>query len=75
VYPNPSPDGRINVAFGNVNSLRDVQIIDISGQLIQQWLSVNNTNQQINNLRRGNYIVRVIDRQTGTVSSEKIIVQ
>jgi hypothetical protein len=63
------------VAFGNVNSLRDVQIIDISGQLIQQWLSVNNTNQQINNLRRGNYIVRVIDRQTGTVSSEKIIVQ
>jgi hypothetical protein len=75
VYPNPSPDGRINVAFGNVNSLRDVQVVDINGQLIQQWLSVNNTNQQINNLRRGNYILRVIDRQTGTVSSEKIIVQ
>ncbi|HYK57107.1 MAG TPA: T9SS type A sorting domain-containing protein, partial [Flavisolibacter sp.] len=75
VYPNPNPDGRVNVAFGRVNSLRDVQVLDINGQLIQQWLSVNNISQQINDLQRGNYIVRVIDRQTGIVSSEKIIVQ
>ena len=75
VYPNPSPDGTVNLAFGNVNSLRDVQVVDINGQLIQQWLSVNAASQQINDLRRGNYILRVIDRQTGTVTSKKIIVQ
>lgn len=75
VYPNPSPDGIVNVALGNANSFKDVQVMDINGQLIQQWLSVNTANQQINNLRKGNYIIRVIDRQTGGVSSEKIIVQ
>ncbi|HEU4632962.1 MAG TPA: T9SS type A sorting domain-containing protein [Flavisolibacter sp.] len=75
VYPNPSPDGRVNIAFGNVNSLRDVQVLDINGQLVQQWLSVNNATQQITNLRRGNYILRVIDRQTGVLTTEKIIVQ
>jgi hypothetical protein len=75
VYPNPSPDGTVNVVLGNANSFKDVQVMDINGQLIQQWLSVNSANQQINNLRKGNYIIRVIDRQTGGVSSEKIIVQ
>lgn len=75
VYPNPSTDGRVNIAFGNVNSLRDVQVLDINGRLIQQWLSVNNSTQEINNLRRGNYIIRIIDRQTGNVFSKKLLVQ
>lgn len=75
VYPNPSTDGRVTVAFGNVNTLRDVQVTDLNGQLIQQWISVNNSNQQINNLQRGSYFIRVIDRQTGVVSTEKVIVR
>ena len=75
IYPNPSTDGRVNISFGNVNSLRDVQVLDINGQLIQQWLSINSNSQQLTNLRRGNYFVRVIDRQTGTMTSQKLIVQ
>ncbi len=74
VYPNPTPDGTVNVGFGSTSTFRDVQVLDLNGQLIQQWLSLNNTSQQINNLQKGNYVVRVIDRQTGLVSSEKIIV-
>ena len=75
VYPNPTTDGRVNIAFGSVNALRDIQVLDINGQLIQQRTSVNTITQQIDNLRRGNYIIRVIDRLTGTVSTEKLIVQ
>jgi hypothetical protein len=75
LYPNPSIDGRVTVALGKLNSLRDIQVVDINGQLVQQWLSVNNNTQQINDLKRGNYIVRVIDHQTGTLTSEKLIVQ
>lgn len=75
LYPNPSIDGRVTVSLGKLNSLRDIQVVDINGQLVQQWLSVNNSTQQINDLKRGNYIVRVIDHQTGIVSSEKLIVQ
>ena len=75
LYPNPSIDGRVTVSLGKMNSLRDIQVVDINGQLVQQWLSVNNSTQQINDLKRGNYIVRVIDHQTSIVSSEKLIVQ
>jgi hypothetical protein len=68
-------DGRVTVSLGKLNSLRDIQVIDLNGQLVQQWLSVNNNTQQINDLKRGNYIIRVIDHQTGTLTSEKLIVQ
>jgi len=75
LYPNPSVDGRVTVSLGKFNSLRDIQVIDLNDQLVQQWLSVNNNSQQINDLKRGNYIVRVIDHQTGILTSEKLIVQ
>lgn len=75
LYPNPSVDGRVTVSLGKLNSLRDIQVVDLNGQLVQQWLSVNNNTQQINDLKRGNYIIRVIDHQTGTLTSEKLIVQ
>lgn len=75
VFPNPSPDGRVNISFGNLNSLRDVEVVDLNGKLVQQWLSINNTTQQISNLHPGNYVVRVYDRQTGTVRTEKLIVR
>lgn len=75
LYPNPSTDGRVNISFQDVNAPRDIQVLDINGQLIQQWLSVNSSTQQLNNLVRGNYIVRIIDRVNGAVSTKKLIVQ
>jgi hypothetical protein len=75
IYPNPTTDGRANISFGQVNALRDVQVLDINGQLIQQWVSVNSYSQQLQNLRRGQYIVRVIERQTGAMYTEMLMVQ
>lgn len=74
-YPNPSFDGRVNVSFNAVNSPRDIQLIDLNGQVLQQWIAVNNSTQQFNNLRSGNYVIRVIDRQSGRVHTEKVIVR
>jgi hypothetical protein len=74
VFPNPSPDGRATIAFGNVNAMRDVQLIGPGGQVVRQWVSVNNNQQQLTDLRAGQYFVRVIDRQHGTVQTEKLIV-
>jgi hypothetical protein len=75
VYPNPSTDGQVNIAFGKVNALRDVQVVDVNGQILQQLVSVNTSTQQITNLRRGQYFIRVIDRAQGTITTEKLIVQ
>jgi hypothetical protein len=75
LYPNPTTDGRTNIAFGDHSSLRDVQVLDLNGQLIQQWLSINRSKQQIKNLKKGNYIIKVWDHLIGWISTEKLIVQ
>jgi hypothetical protein len=74
VYPNPSFDGKIKVVFEDVNGTRDVSLTDMSGRLVRQWTGVTNNNLQIDNLTSGYYGLRVVIRETGEQSTEKIVV-
>ena len=75
VYPNPSNDGKVNVVFADVNTIRDVSLMDMNGRVIKQWKGVANNNIQINNLAAGFYTVRIIDTDTGEQTVEKIVVK
>ena len=75
LYPNPATGNSVSLNFDNVNALRDVALLNQSGQVLQQWRSVNNSQQQINNLQRGQYYVRVLNRQTGELKTKKLVVQ
>lgn len=75
VYPNPSSDGKVNVVFPDINTTRDVSLMDMNGRIIKQWKGVANNNIQIDNLMAGFYTVRIIDTETGEQSVEKIIVK
>jgi hypothetical protein len=74
VFPNPTSDGRSKVVFEDVNGTRDVSLADMSGRIIKQWSAVTNNNLEIDNLPPGLYSLRVIVRETGEQSVEKIIV-
>jgi hypothetical protein len=74
VYPNPSRDGRVNVVFDDVEGTRDVSLMDISGRMIKQWKAVTGNTLEIENLGQGMYSLRVIIRETGEQSVEKIVV-
>jgi hypothetical protein len=74
VYPNPTSDGRLNVHFDDINTLRQVELVSMSGSIVRQWRSINNHDMQINNLYPGDYVLRVIDQQSGTVSTKKVVV-
>src|SRR4030095_9906779 len=74
VYPNPSFDGKIRLVFEDVNGTRDVSLTDMSGRLVRQWTGVTNNNLQIDNLTSGYYGLRVVIRETGEQSIEKIVV-
>ena len=74
VFPNPTSDGRVSVVFEDGNTLRDVTLIDISGRSIRQWKGVRNNNIQIDNLSAGIYSIRIVERETGAQSVEKIVV-
>ncbi|HET9825848.1 MAG TPA: T9SS type A sorting domain-containing protein, partial [Chitinophagaceae bacterium] len=74
VYPNPSSDGTVRIVFEEINGTRDVSLNDASGRVIKQWNGVTNNNLAIDNLTPGFYSLRVIIRETGEQSIEKIVV-
>jgi hypothetical protein len=75
VYPNPGVGGgRINVVFEDANGTRDLSLIDINGRLEKQWKNITNNNLQIENLTPGMYNLKVIVRETGEQTIEKIVV-
>jgi len=75
VYPNPSSDGKVNVVFPDVNTIRDVSLMDMNGRVIKQWKGVANNNIMIDNLIAGFYTIRIIDTETGAQTVEKIVVK
>ena len=75
VYPNPSNDGRVNIVFADVNTIRDVSLMDMNGRVMKQWKGVTNNNIQIDNLMAGFYTIRIIDTDTGEQTVEKIVVK
>jgi hypothetical protein len=74
VYPNPSKDGRVNVVFDDAEGTRDVSLMDISGRMIKQWRAVTGNTLQIENLGQGMYSLKVVVRESGQQTVEKIVV-
>lgn len=73
VYPNPSK-GNLFVTLPNENIAHDLQIVDASGRMIRQLLSVKN-NININNLKPGHYLVLAVNKSDNSKTSVKIFVQ
>ena len=74
VHPNPSNNGTVMITFDENNSIRDVMVTDINGKTVQQWQGFSQNQLQITGLKKGMYIIRVIDKNAGTTSNEKLVV-
>ena len=59
--------------FEEVNGKHDISLMDITGRVLKQWKAAYN-NVQIDNLASGVYHLRIISRETGKQTVEKIIV-
>ncbi len=73
-YPNPSNDGKVNIAFDEANVIRNISVLDMSGRTVKQFTGVTNNNITIENLMPGIYTVRVAVPETGEQAIQKIIV-
>ena len=75
IFPNPAAaGGKINVVFEETDATRDASLFDLNGRLVKQWKSITNNNLQIENLTPGIYNLKVIVRETGKQTVEKIVV-
>jgi len=73
VYPTPSSNGKVSVIFEETNGTHDISLIDMTGRVIKQWKTVYN-NIQIDNLASGVYHLRIVSRETGLQTVEKVVV-
>ncbi|MBB1283041.1 T9SS type A sorting domain-containing protein [Flavisolibacter sp. BT320] len=74
VYPNPTTTGRLTLVFDN-NSVRDISVLDMSGRIVKQLQSQRSNNISLEIMQDGLYQVQIIDRTTGELTAEKIIVK
>ena len=74
VYPNPSNTGKVNVVFDDAEGTRDAVLMDLSGRVVKQWKGITGNLLQIDNLGQGMYSLKVINRDTGDQSVQKIVV-
>ncbi|HWR34009.1 MAG TPA: T9SS type A sorting domain-containing protein [Chitinophagaceae bacterium] len=58
VYPNPSPDGIVNVMLENRTATTVLQLLDINGRLVKSWANISNDKLVIENIKSGIYILR-----------------
>jgi hypothetical protein len=74
VYPNPST-GTATVILPAITGTFNIDLEDISGRIIQRWSSVGPGSIQLQNLKPGFYLLKVISGETGKQMTKKIIVQ
>ena len=73
IYPNPS-NGDINIVFDEMNVIRDIGVIDMSGRMVKLLKGVTTNNVKIENLLTGVYTIRIVVPATGEQTVEKVIV-
>lgn len=74
IFPNPSRNGQVNVIFESVRDQMDLNLVDMAGRVMRQWNNYADNSLQITNLKPGMYNLQIINRSTGVVSNEKIVV-
>ena len=74
VYPNPSNNGQVNIVFETKEGIRDISLTDMNGRIVKQWNGIATNTIRIENLITGIYTLRVVMKETGNHTMEKIVV-
>lgn len=74
VYPNPSNTGQVNIVFENKEGTRDISLTDMSGRIVRKWNGIATNTIRIENLVTGIYTLRVVMKETGSQTTEKIVI-
>jgi hypothetical protein len=74
IYPNPSSNGRVMIVFNENKLVRDIMLVDMQGKLVNQWRGFADNNLEIDKLKSGMYLLKVINRESGEQTSTKIVV-
>jgi hypothetical protein len=74
IYPNPSRNGSVSVVFDSQDGRRNVYLMDSYGRTLRKWEGISGNTMEIRNLNNGMYTLRIVEKETGSQSVEKILV-
>ncbi len=74
VYPNPN-NGAVNISRSANTNKMNIQILDMSGRMIQQYSNVTDANFRLNINKAGMYNIKMTYPQTGEQTIQRIVVQ
>ncbi|MFM6926332.1 MAG: T9SS type A sorting domain-containing protein, partial [Ferruginibacter sp.] len=74
IYPNPAVNNTIKIRFKANETSYDVDLVDVSGRLIKRYQNISGEDLQIDHVTPGVYILRITDRLTKAVTSERVLV-
>ena len=73
IFPNPS-FGETKVTISDITEGTEVQVMDNAGRIIKTISMSNTNNVTINNLQKGMYMIRIINKLTGETATKKLTV-
>jgi hypothetical protein len=74
VYPNPSDDGKVTIAFETIAE-RNVIVSDVAGRVVKRFANTKDNTLVIENLIAGFYTIQIMEQATSSVSIEKVVVK
>lgn len=74
VFPNPSPDGQLNIVLDNIEGGATIKLIDMNGRVVKEWINVTTNKLNINYVSSGMYTLRVWMKGTNEPLNVKVMV-
>lgn len=74
VYPNPS-NGAVNISRNADGRKMNIQVMDISGRMIQQFSNITDANYKLNIVKSGMYNIKISYPETGEQSTQRIVIE
>lgn len=74
VFPNPSPDGNLNIVANDLEGELFIRIMDMNGKLVQQWTRSGGQQLAIQFNKSGMYMLQVQQKATGLTLNRKIVI-
>jgi hypothetical protein len=74
VFPNPST-GAVNISRTADGKKMNIQVIDMSGRMIQQYTNITDSNFKLNIRKSGVYSIKIICPETNEQSVQRIVIE
>ena len=74
VYPNPS-NGAVNISRNADGRKMNIQVMDMSGRMIQQFTNITDANYRLNISKSGMYNIKMSYPETGEQTTQRIVIE